>query len=60
MVNDVTRFNALPHEEKRQIILAIVQGAAEQWGTECMPATDLGDNRVFNMDEIYEWLATTI
>ena len=56
MVNDVTRFNAHPHGEKRQIILAIIQGAAEQWGTECMPAADFGDN----MDEIYEWLATTI
>lgn len=60
MENTVTNFNDLPLEEQRQVVLAIVQGAAEMWGTECMPAADIGDNRVFNMNEIYDWLVAVL
>lgn len=49
-------FTRLGFDEKRDIVIAIVEACKEMWGKECMPAADIGDNRVFDMDEIIDWL----
>lgn len=50
-----TNFSRLTHEQKTSVVLAIITGAAELWGDECMPAADQGDNTLYSMDEIYDW-----
>lgn len=52
----VTSFAALSIEEQKKIVKALIDGAAQEWGDECMPATGIGDNRIFNMNEISAWI----
>lgn len=51
-----TDFNTLPFAEKQSILCALIRGAADQWGEECMPAADIGDNRLFCMEQICDWV----
>lgn len=55
-----SNFNRLTDEQKSSVVLAIVLGAAEMWGEECMPAADRGDNTVYNMNEIHDWLESRL
>ena len=50
-------FLALPFDEQKTILCAALRACAEMWGNECMPAADIGDNRVFDMDDLVAWIA---
>lgn len=56
MESDISNFNDLTDEQQAEIVAAALQGAADQWGEECMPAADIGDNRVFQMKDLIAWV----
>lgn len=53
---NATDFNSLTFEAKQAIVTAIIRAGAEMWGEECMPAADAGDNRLFVMEQIADWV----
>lgn len=54
--NDVTPFSSLSFEEQKTVLKAMILGCADEWGQECMPAAGSGDNRVFDLDELIDWV----
>lgn len=53
---NIASFHDLSEREKRETVIAIISAAAEMWGEVCMPRADLGDNRLYDLSIISEWV----
>lgn len=51
-----TDFNPLSHEQKQTIVTAIIRGAAEQAGQYQHAAFFNGDNDIYDMEQIADWI----
>lgn len=49
-------FTTLKLHEKQEVVLAILSACEDQWGRECFAAADAGDNRLYDLQQIADWI----
>lgn len=55
-MSELTDFNSLSFNEQKKVMLAVLAAGAGEWGDQCFAASEFGDNRLYDMTQLCEWV----
>lgn len=53
---DTVDFSMKPADHRLKIVLAMIDACTEMWGEQCMPGADIGDNEVYAMTDVRNYV----